>query len=560
MMTKDRRSKQGFIWSAPAERSGDGALDSSFLTGRDTLLPRIQSAVAATLCRRTPYFIFACVACVFMILAFPFEALARVGGGQSYGGGGGKGGGGGAGAIIWLIIQLVRLLLYLTIEYPIVGIPLDIIVIGGIIYYFARRKRTVESEIVSVVPTGPADDAGSLSAQDAMRAFAHLRRFDPNFSEIIFTDFCYALYGKAQEARGRGPQALDLFSPYLSDAARASLLERNASGVREVKGIIVGSMQVTDVQGLDTPLVRTRVLFETNYTEVTAGDGQSPAEMSYYVREAWDLERKRDLLSPPPAQATALHCPRCGAPLQRDSVGACAFCLTKIDSGEFQWYVRGITLLSREARGPLLTGDVPEVGTDLPSIVQPGFSTRRVEFEQNHPDFSWSKFQARAGLIFNELQAAWSTLNWERARPHETDNIFQMHQYWIDAYRRQGLRNALDQSRITAMQPVKIQEDAFYNAITLRIWGEGFDYTVDSNNKVVAGSKTNLRRWSEYWTFIRNRGSKPGPAHDDLNCPNCGAPLKVNAAGICEYCSGKITSGEFDWVLSKIEQDESYAG
>jgi predicted amidophosphoribosyltransferase len=46
----------------------------------------------------------------------------------------------------------------------------------------------------------------------------------------------------------------------------------------------------------------------------------------------------------------------------------------------------------------------------------------------------------------------------------------------------------------------------------------------------------------------------------DLNCPNCGAPLKVNSTGICEFCSGKITSGEFDWVLSLIEQDESYRG
>jgi len=46
----------------------------------------------------------------------------------------------------------------------------------------------------------------------------------------------------------------------------------------------------------------------------------------------------------------------------------------------------------------------------------------------------------------------------------------------------------------------------------------------------------------------------------DLNCPNCAAPLKVNNAGVCQFCGGKITSGEFDWVLSKIEQDESYAG
>ena len=139
-MTQRSKANQGFNWSAPAER--------------------------------TPYFVFACVACALVILAFPFEALARVGGGQSYGGGGGGGsggGGGGAGAIIWLILQLVRLLLYLTIEYPIVGIPLDIIVIAGVIYYFMRRTRTVDSEIVSVVPQGPSEGAGALSPTDASR-------------------------------------------------------------------------------------------------------------------------------------------------------------------------------------------------------------------------------------------------------------------------------------------------------------------------------------------------------------------------------------------------------
>jgi hypothetical protein len=28
----------------------------------------------------------------------------------------------------------------------------------------------------------------------------------------------------------------------------------------------------------------------------------------------------------------------------------------------------------------------------------------------------------------------------------------------------------------------------------------------------------------------------------------------------CRACRAHVTSGEFDWVLSKIEQDESYAG
>src|SRR5260370_36964420 len=68
------------------------------------------------------------------VALFATEALARVGGGGSYGGGGGShGGGGGAGAIVYL---LVRFLLWLTIEHPVIGIPVDIIVIALVIYWF----------------------------------------------------------------------------------------------------------------------------------------------------------------------------------------------------------------------------------------------------------------------------------------------------------------------------------------------------------------------------------------------------------------------------------------
>jgi Tim44-like domain len=495
------------------------------------------------------------------LLLVPIDILARVGGGQSYGGGrsGGSGGSDDGGAIAWLIFELIRLLVYLTIEYPVIGIPLDILFVTGIVvFFYHRKKQSVSFSSItdgaqpSVVSQGPRPNVVANS-------LARLRKFDPNFSEIVFTDFAYALYGKAHEARGRGVPALDLFSPYLSEAARKSLLGLNPPNLQEVKGIIVGSMQIGQVDGLVTPMVRVSLIFEANYTEVVKANGGT-SEMSYYVTERWELERKRDLLSPPPAQATALHCPRCGAPLQRDTVGACAYCGTKIESGEFQWYVRKITSLAKEARGPLLTSDVPEVGTDLPSVVQPDFDIRRNQFNRNNPAFSWTDFQSRAKLIFDELQAAWSSLNWERARPHETDNIFQMHQYWIDAYQRQGLRNVIDNCTITSMQQVKIQEDAFYQAITLRIRAQGKDYTVNNDGKLVAGSRLNTRKWSEYWTFIRNRNAKSAASRTDLNCPNCGSPLKVNAIGICEFCGGKITSGEFDWVLSKIEQDESYAG
>ena len=268
-------------------------------------------------------FVFAAVT----VAVFATEALARVGGGGGYGGGGGGGDGDGEGlgVIIYLIF---RLLLWLTIEYPAIGIPLDIIVIGAVIYWFTRRSKKPASVVSSSPVLGLSTGPGGQPQQDIQRAFNQLRRFDPNFSEIIFTDFCYALYGRAHDARGKGQAALADLSPYLSDAARGSLLQLNSPQLKAVQGIIVGAMQVADVRGLTTPAVEVSVDFEANYTEFTPREGDPRGEMSYYVRERWELERKRDLLSPPPEEATALHCPSCGAPLQKDTNGACAFCHT----------------------------------------------------------------------------------------------------------------------------------------------------------------------------------------------------------------------------------------
>src|SRR5205807_7691815 len=120
------------------------------------------------------------------------EAFARVGGGQSYGGGGGSGGGGGGGgALIYLI---VRLLLWLTIEHPVIGIPVDIIVIALVIYWLIKPAKNRISIATSAIVAAPDPASTAVQQQNFQKAFNQLRRFDPNFSEIIFIDFCYALY------------------------------------------------------------------------------------------------------------------------------------------------------------------------------------------------------------------------------------------------------------------------------------------------------------------------------------------------------------------------------
>src|SRR5437660_12359617 len=100
--------------------------------------------------RRWLLFLLASGAALITVGLTASDVLARVGGGQSYGGGGGHGGGGGGGGA--LVYLLIRFLLWLTIEHPAIGIPVDIIVIGIVIYWFARpRNQSVSTGSLSVV-------------------------------------------------------------------------------------------------------------------------------------------------------------------------------------------------------------------------------------------------------------------------------------------------------------------------------------------------------------------------------------------------------------------------
>jgi ribosomal protein L24E len=270
------------------------------------------------------------------------------------------------------------------------------------------------------------------------------------------------------------------------------------------------------------------------------------------------LERQRDILSPPPEKAKADHCPRCGAALRTRTDGSCDFCGAKIESGAFQWYVRSIALVDRQERGPLLTGGGVEAGTNRATILQPGLSDALASLRDGNRAFDFEAFRNRVIEIAIELQSAWTARDWERVRPLESEGLFQMHRYWIDAYRRQKLRNVVDDYEVVAVEPVKVSSDAFYESLTVRIWAHGRDYTIDESNRVVGGSNSAMREWTEYWTFIRTRAASGGTRK--ISCPNCGATVAAGATGVCEYCGGKLTAGTFDWVLSRIEQDESYRG
>ncbi len=479
------------------------------------------------------------------LLALTNVALARVGGGQSYSGGGYSSGGsssyssGGSSSYSGSsdgdgIGILIELLIRLVIYYPKVGIPLVIAI--AVVFYSQTKKTSGDDAFRNLQQWSSNHNVARAPAPPDLGQF---KNHDPNFSVPLFLDFLTGLYCKAQLTAGQGALA------YLSPQAR------QAFSYADVTSVVVGGLRIVRAQAGSTHDV-VEVEFEAN---LSFADGKE-----FYVVDALTLTRARGAKTPPPEVVYALSCPSCGSPEAPNQDGVCASCGQKVNDGRFSWVVEQRQRRHTTNKSPVvLSSSGQELGTDLPTVRSPNLQANLTRLLEKDPEFQESEFERFARDTFLNLQQAWTSLEWEKARPLETDFLFQQHQYWIDAYQRDGLRNVLEDITIEKVEMAKVDLDLYFESITVRIFARMKDYTArQSDGQVVSGFPNQSRRFSEYWTFVRRAGVTT-KKREATRCPNCGAPLdKVTHVGDCEYCQARITRGDFDWILSRIEQDEAY--
>lgn len=393
-------------------------------------------------------------------------------------------------------------------------------------------------------------DAPSSPAFLPVEPFRELVRDDVNFSLPLFREFAVLLYCQAMQER---PGGQFLHSrPYLSPRAQESLQRR--SQAQAVSDVVVGTCQVRKAQ-LGHARSMVNLELESNYIEQTP-----QGQQAFVAREIWTLERKLGVLTPPPKPVSSLACPSCGYSGDIRSDGVCPQCGMTNLKGDFSWVVTGIAVQSLEPFRPhAAEGGGMEAGTTLATRTQRDLARRREDFLARHPDFSWEEFWARASGIFLKLQQAWTERDPSACRPYETDVLFRQHRYWIEENQRQGRINKLSDVKVERWELSSLEVDAYYESITARVFASMIDVTTDESGKILYGDPNRPRRFSEYWTFLRRVGCRK-PKGDSLHqCPSCGAPLdKINQTGECEYCQTVVTLGDFDWVLTNIEQDEVY--
>jgi len=181
--------------------------------------------------------------------------------------------------------------------------------------------------------------------------------------------------------------------------------------------------------------------------------------------------------------------------------------------------------------------------------------TKLDQIKVTDPGFNEQIFKDKAQNAFFKIQEAWEKQDVNIARPFVSDSIMQRYSTQISDLKSRGEKNVLENIVIGKEEIVDVKNDNAFNYIKLRIDASCADYTMNSQGKMISGSKDSTG-FTEYWTFIRTvtAVTDSNKQLKDNKCPNCGAALQVNATGQCAYCGAVVSSGQYDWVLSQIDQ------
>jgi predicted lipid-binding transport protein (Tim44 family) len=492
-------------------------------------------------------------------------AFGRAGGGGHSGGGGGSGGGhsssgghsfstgSGGGSLDSAVAFLV---------------------IGLLIFFFIRRlRRNLETPSMGAPPTAQAAVAaiGAALGQQAMmrRAGAapalmgapaanlratvdQIRARDPGFELELFLQRAEMIFFLVK----RGVQQNDAAAvrPYLSDPMFAALSAIIAQAKTRHQHALLESLNVRAVHvesaACDDGGQRIEIHFDLVYRAKLLNDANqvlSDEGTDHRHGEHWTFTRGANARTPVNGGVVAACCPACGAELRLNLDGTCTHCRASVTNGAVDWVVA-------EVRNAPFIGYAADSSLAVAAAsVEQGVAN----LHASDPGFEMDAFRGRVKVAFRALQDAWCGQNLDAGRAFLSPGAYFTWRAQLETMAAEGRRNVMEQLIVQRIDPVVIVHGRVFDDITVRISASAADFEVDAGNKIVFGDRT-VRSFTEDWTFQRSVGvattQKPGTLEN--TCPSCGAPVALNQIGECRFCKAAVTSGKFDWVVSRIEQDE----
>jgi predicted lipid-binding transport protein (Tim44 family) len=499
------------------------------------------------------------------------DAFARAGGGahagssasSTSGGGSGfhiGGGSGGGGLIGFLIVAFIIYLFYRRMSR---GGPTASMGGPG-----TAAGSNAQAAVMSVLGAALGESAvrggfrgagaPALSADNApwLPVVNQIRAEDPGFELEVFLQRAEMIFFLVK----RGIQQNDSAAvrPYLSDGVFAAV----AGGIDAAKSrhqhTLLESLNVRAVHvqsaASDASGQRMQVHFDLVYRGKTLSEAnQVVADEGTDQRhgECWTFMRKAGAKTPVNGGVVASRCPVCGAELRLNLDGTCAHCRSSVTNGAVDWIVADVQ--SAPFMGFAGNSSLAVAAASVPE----GIAT----LQAADPNFAMQALLARINTAFLALQDGWCRQNLEAGRAFLSPGAYFTWRAQLETMAAEGRRNVMEHLTVSRIDPLLIVHGRVFDDLTVRITAAAADFEIDKDNRIVFGDRT-VRPFTEDWTFQRSVGvattQKPGTLEN--TCPNCGAPVALTQIGECRYCKAAVTSGKFDWVVSRIEQDEAGEG
>lgn len=452
-------------------------------------------------------------------------------GGGYYGGGGFTGGGVGGGVIDGFGFFCVLLL-----------------IVGVLFFHSFMRRNT------AALPTTGAQDFRWTTPRYDSALLQPILASDPGFVPETFlqkAQMAFLLVQRAYQDRNVHAARAFLAAPVWNSWSEQVnyLLEQHQRPILE--NLNVRGLAVTEARAEESGqsvTVHLDYVAAVHFNDDRDGRLISGSEEDARLGEDWTFWRAPGTVTVQGGGATASKCPNCGGLLKLNDDGKCDYCGAEIQSGSYDWVVTNMQRSSFQgvstAQGLGLDELDPERGLAAIQATDPAF-----DFEQ---------FRGRGQQAFYSLQEAWQARDLSSSRPFMSPGLYLGWSSQVQQLIELHKINKLDDLRLEELIPIKVTHGQAFDDITVRVTATCADYEVDERTgKVIFGSQS-PSRFSEFWTFQRGRGVQTtSRSLQDRVCPNCGAPLELNQVGECRYCRAAVTSGRFDWVLSRIEDADS---
>lgn len=210
----------------------------------------------------------------------------------------------------------------------------------------------------------------------------------------------------------------------------------------------------------------------------------------------------------------------------------------------------GIWILIESAKNKRKANRRGTVQSTAPRNLAPMSSYRRLD-----PGFQEDDLTAKISNLYVQMQNAWTGKDIAPIRPHCTDRFYTQMERQLEQKCQRHETNYVERIAVLGVTLDGFTQsggnDVIYATVRTRI----IDYTLnDDTGELVSGSRTQEKFMTYEWELVRQSGvtTQAGAGQKIVNCPNCGAPIELNASAKCLYCGSIITAESQTFVLNGI--------